>query len=251
MRNHAIAILKEKQSGMPVEFVHFYPPDEYGGYDRAEFASVEDFWAWTRVVFIPEMVQEAQAAERLHVETYTPLPVEAELFMTRQEGLVAALTADELVALANGWVAEVRDAVRPHFSGTLLAHSYARYEGSADPWRNMSFAGWDELGFSFFPECDAEATTRYMAAQLDGYHDVWLNSGRIPWGVGEVDLLPRVFEDLCGNRLDDVEAGVYQAVFDALDDAPMDAPLSAMRIASEYVRSPAGWAVIDAYFEAH
>lgn len=218
LRSAAIAYTREKQLGLPILMIAFSPPE----LESPNFSDTDEFFSWLRDVFIPVKIQEAQAAERIKVESYVPWPLEFEVFIRDlggegNSGFIEAMNDSEKIAFAQSVIDEIRDAVRPHFSGTLVAHSYHNYWQAGTIWNQLSYDGFDEIHFAFFATCDVESTSNYMDAQLENYQIVIENSGDIPWQANEISVGDNLFN--CDTSLADIEQQVYQTIFEALIDA--------------------------------
>lgn len=245
LRAAAVAYTREKQLGRPILMIAFTPPQ----LESPVFDDSDEFFTWLRNVFIPVKIQEAQAAELIKVESYVPWPLEMEVFIRDvggdgNGGFLESMTDGEKIQFGQSIINEIRDAVRPHFSGTLVAHSYHNYWQAGTVWNQLSYDGFDEIHFAFFATCDVESTSAYMDAQLANYQMVVENSGNIPWQANEISVGENLFN--CDTPLDTIEQQVYQTIFEKLMNAenpPIGLSVSTVDILTEDARQ-----YIQSYF---
>lgn len=205
-------MLAEKRAGTPVLLQNHYPHGMLG----PEFEDPDQFRAWMEDHFLPEKEREAEAAQRAGIEAYAPFPIEVEVYFNHiDQPTLNELPTEELVTLAQEWVDATLETVRPLYDGHLVAHSYAKYDFRGAEWQEISFAGFDEVAFSLFPECDMNITRDYLETQLDAYMAMVARDG-VAWSIGEFGADEDNFE-LCGTDFDAIEQEIYQTVFDAVD----------------------------------
>lgn len=246
LRAAAVVYTREKQLGLPILMIAFSPPE----LESPVFNDSDEFFSWLREVFIPVKIQEAQAAELIKVESYVPWPLEMEVFIRDlggegNNGFIESMSDNEKIQFAQTVIDEIRDAVRPHFTGTLVAHSYHNYWQAGTIWNQLSYDGFDEIHFAFFATCDVESTSAYMDAQLQNYQMVVENSGNLPWQANEISVGDHLFN--CDTPLETIEQEVYQTIFEKLMNAnnpPIGLSVATVEILTDDTRQ-----YIQSYFD--
>lgn len=217
LRSVMPAFLVEKSEGRRIHFQDQWPPNT----KWPRFEGADDFQQWNEQVFQPQTAMEAKAAEAIKAEYYDPFPIEVEVMFSDalQPDLAKNLTTDQLVALAQEFITSTRNTVRPLYHGTLVAQSYARYDVQGDAWANLSFKGFDQVGFTIFPSCSLGQAQSYLDSQFGEWMKM-VRRDHTPWFVGEMDVLPSAFAS-CGNNLADFEADLYRMIFSTIDAQPV------------------------------
>ncbi len=212
LRSYAAHVLRRKASGHLTWMVDFWPP----GMDEAPASGPTEFRGWIDEYLVPQKVREAQVAEALMVELFTPWPNEIERFVLAQPWADTASDSDLLDA-GQYLLDAVAEAVRPHFTGRILPMSYVHHERDRVVWRDLSFRGFDEVAFGVFAECDAPTALDYLRGQLAMISDIVERDG-VAWSIGEMELNESRFETLCGTDLGDEAADIHAAMLDLVFD---------------------------------
>lgn len=252
MRVAALVLINEKKTGKLAFLRNVSPPFAIA----PVFKTPAEFKDWNKNIFLPTKVVEAKTAEFIKAEYYEPFPTEAEMFFnkTAQPGL-NKLPPKELLALAQDWINDIRDTVKPLFKGRLMAHSAAvRYHVLGDVWKDVSFKGYDELEFTLIPECDLTTTANYFKSNLTEYPKLAAKDN-LPWSIGEVDILPTHYK-LCDTNFDQIELDLYKELFRQLDamsskTVGLHINIPKSRLNPDSVQSKRLWAFIDQYFKTH
>lgn len=244
-RGSSLLYLKEKLQGRPIVFAHFYPIDDVA----PNFANLTEFQQWVDDRLIPEKVIEAQAAERVKAEYYIPFPIEFEIFFKKYTqydngGFMDDMPAEEIIAIGQNLIDQIFDAVRPHFNGALVAHSYNRAASNDDFLSSLSYSDFDIYFIALFPNCDLATTADYIDNQLNYYLPIITRDG-LAWQASEITVFPQLFE-ACEVQLADIEAEVYELVFSKLENA--EVPPIGVQIGSYTIETDAAKDVIKAYF---
>ncbi len=247
LRSAAIAYTREKRLGRPILMIAFTPPE----LESPAFSDSEELFTWLRDEFIPVKIEEAKAAEKIKVEAYVPWPLELEVFIRDlagegNGGFIEAMSDNEKIQFAQSVIDEIRDAVRPHFTGTLIAHSYHNYWQAGTLWNQLSYEGFDEIHFAFFATCDVESTDHYMDAQIENYQIVLENSGNLPWQANEISVGDHLFN--CETPLVDIEQQVYQVMFEKLMNS--DKPPIGLSVATVELLTNEAKQYIQSYFDS-
>ncbi len=242
MRGAAVVYAAAKVTGKRIIFQTFHPPNSLA----QKFASAEEFRSWTRDFWLPQKKSEAEIAEKLKSEYYVPFPVEADTFFNPiDQPQLNQLPTSELVSLAQEWINQTRDTVRPLYHGRLLIQLAANYE-TWPHWLNISVAGFDELAATVLPGCDVGTTETYLTTQFTGYRAIAARAG-IPWSVGELGFYEKYFK-ACDHSKAEFEKELYQTAFRLLDSSePQPVGLS---IDETSPTTDAKQVIID-YFRTH
>ncbi len=219
LRAATVVALRERSLGRPTIFVNFYPPSQ----EDPHFSSEADFRKWLDEEFIQEKVAEAKAAEIMKAEAMIAWPLEFELFMKalgglENNGFMSNYSDDQILNLAHEVKNKIRDEVKKHYTGKLVAHSYWNYVSQDSLWDKFDYKGFDEIHFAFFPKIDVQATSDYMDTQLRHYKKVIEQSGNIPWIASEITLFRKSSNQV---DLSKIEKDIYQTVFEKLENAPI------------------------------
>jgi hypothetical protein len=209
LRSLAVVYLRERSKGRALYFQNYYPPTE-----MPDFGSAAEFTAFVDQHFVPEKLAEARFAERLKVEIYNPLPLELEKFVDISgRRFVDTIPHAERVALGQYIADQVRDAVRPLYSGRLHAHVYHLPEREAH-WTAVRYTGWDQIDGSLIGECDMPTASRQIRTQIDNYAMMAARDG-IAWGIAEFAESPALLA-ACGTQAPEVQTALFQATIDHL-----------------------------------
>jgi len=248
LRVTAAAFLRDKQRGLPVLLVNFYPPTA----PPPPFATAADVLAYWRERILPEKETEARYAERYGFEAYMPFPNEPERVVLGMSGGVAALPVAEKVALTQTLLDETVARVRPLFRGKLAVGSYALYEptvpgGHADglAWEALRFRGFDAVSFALFPECSLDQTRTYVRQQLGHVARMAARDGLASWSVGEISVKRERYA-LCGlspEAYRALEPALYEVIFDEAERAAPGVALGHLFV-SKYIENPETHALI-------
>lgn len=245
-RGSALLYIKEKQLGRPVVFTHFYPISDV----PPTFSSQAEFQQWFDEQLIPEQILAAQTAEKIKAEFFIPFPIEFEIFFKKyteygEGGFIDAMSQDEIVAFGQALLDQIAAAVRPHYDGVLVAHTYNSVAGQDTFLAQMTYAAFDILYIALFPQCDIATTESYLDDQLDYYMPIIQRDG-LAWQASEITVFPHLF-DACDNvNFADIEAEIYQTVFSKLDAAavtPVGVQIGAYTLETEEAKQ-----VIRDYF---
>jgi len=204
----SIVYLHQKLAGRPVFVIDFYPPHE-GTPDLATKQQLLDWWTG---VFLERAKLMARTAERIKAEYFGPLMVEVEVFLGQQPA-VEALPPIEQARLGQQLLDQLVAAVRPLYTGRLVAHSYANDTGPDDPLLAISFAAFDEVHFSLFPMCDLALSKQVFDKQLGNYIAI-VKRDQVDWGIGEFESFKHNFDcDGTGNIHDEIQHELYAEFF--------------------------------------
>lgn len=249
LRATTVLFLYEKSLGLPTTFVNFYPPHV----ETERFATEAAFYQWLEERFLPEKEAEAKAAELMKAEKYMPWPLEFELFITdiggiHDDGFLAQSSDQEILDFANDVKTRIFNTVRPHFNGKLVAHLYHNYTNRPDQnfWDQMSYTGFDEIHFAYFPQHDVETTARDLDVQLSHYYKIIENSGNIPWLASEISAFEWYIED---GKLEEYEKDLYELIFTKLEAATI--PPKGISPAGGYMKTEAARQYVREYFARH
>jgi hypothetical protein len=218
LRSITTMYLREKSLGRPTTFINFWPPD----WDWDQFSSESTFHQWIDTQFLPNKIEEAKAAERMKVEYYVAWPLEFELFIKKHGGLgdggfLDAMTDTEILTLATDLKNKIRDEIKKHFHGKLVAHIYTNYYWVPATWEaQLTFEGYDEIWAAIFPQGDVALTADYVDAQIAAYTNIVRNSGNIPWAANEISIFEKSFPDA---DLSAIEKELLETVFTKLENA--------------------------------
>jgi len=114
---------------------------------------------------------------------------------------------------------ELYEAVRPHFSGTLVAIVYDRYPVIGEYWQALDHSAWDEVQFQLFGEGNVEGLARYPDEQLAGYMNMVQRDGITHYSLAfsyvyrESPLQP-------GETFEQIEADLYRTFFEKVAALP-------------------------------
>ncbi len=216
LRAAAAVLLREKRLGRRIQYVNFYPPTQEGPL----FETGDEFRSWFDERFLPEKRAEAETAERIKAEYYIPWPLEFELFIKNiggygDGGFLDRMNPDEIVTFANALASEIRDTVKAHYQGALVAHLYNNYLHGEKFWNNLSFAGYDHIHFALFATCDSATTSEYIDSLSVHYGKVIRNSGNLPYVLEEVAVLEKYVT--CTDDFAAAEKGVWQSIFNRVE----------------------------------
>ncbi len=218
LRSITTMYLREKSLGRPTTLINFWPPN----WDPPPFSSESEFHQWIDTQFLPNKIEEAKAAERMKIEYYVAWPLEFELFIKDQGGLgdggfLDAMTDAEILTLATDLKNKIRDEIKKHFHGKLVAHIYTNHYWVPATWEaQLTFEGYDEIWAAFFPQGSVEVTAGYMDAQIAAYTEIVKNSGNIPWAANEITIFEKSFPD---TDLNAIERELLETVFTKLENA--------------------------------
>lgn len=249
MRVISALLIREKQKGRLTFFSFGGPPCCLA----PVFQTADEFRAWVRDVHLPRVRLEAQAAEVAKVDYYSPFPLETEMFLHRNlQPHLAALPPNELLRLAQEWIDQMREAIRPIYAGRLIGSAYHTVGEDPDFWANLSFAGYDELATTFMVACDVPTTRKKLERQL-GRFVAMAARDKIPWSLGEMDVFRRYIET-CQTNFDQVELDLYREVFRVLQSQPTPPAGLHITMAAEYLPNSPRLAglqqVVNEYFRA-
>ena len=249
LRATTVYFLYEKSLGRATTFVQFYPPDQ----ESELFETRQEFEAWFEGIFLPEKVAEAKAAELMKAEKLMPWPLELEVLTgdlggIGNGGFLEDASKEELMEFANSFKDRVLAAVKQHYNGKIVAHLYNNYfmRPEAHFWDEMTYEGFDEIHFAFFPNFDVETTKLMMDEQLIHYTKIIQNSGNIPWIASEVSAFEWYFQN---GDLETIEKELYEAVFQKLESAPI--PPKGISAAGGYMKTDAAKDYVRDYFATH
>jgi hypothetical protein len=218
LRSITTLYLREKSLGRPTTLINFWPPN----WDPPPFSSESTFHQWIDTQFLPNKIEEAKAAERMKIEYYVAWPLEFELFIKDQGGLgdggfLDAMTDAEILTLATDLKNKIRDEIKKHFHGKLVAHIYTNYYWVPATWEaQLTFEGYDEIWAAIFPQGDVALTADYVDAQIAAYTNIVKNSGNIPWVANEISIFEKSFPD---TNLNAIEKELLETVFTKLENA--------------------------------
>lgn len=237
LRATTVLYLFDKSRGLPTKMINFYPPfAEWGN-----FTTRSDFDSWFESEYLPEKIAEAQAAELMKAERFTPWPLELEVFINQVGGIgnggfLDGVSNQDILDFANEVKERIFNTVRPLYSGRLVAHLHNNYfnRPEAHFWDQMSYAEFDEISFAFFPPYDPETTANYMDEQLEHYMKVLENSGNLPWIAGEVSVFEWYVQD---GMITAFEKDMYQVALEKIENAPF--PHSGVEMPAGYMRTEA------------
>ena len=255
MRGLAAYGMYLKQLGFRLKVDFFYPPTyfEPGEGFFPVINNADDFLDWWEDVYIPERVHLAQIAELVKAEYFQPWDVEPGQFIrSAGDGWLEDMTPEEQIAVTQQIIDSLYDAVRPEFSGTLIAINYDRYAAVGDHWKQLNFSEWDQVHFALFTEGDVEATQIYLDEQLAGYTEMVERDGLQNWVLHEVTVDEEKHQRLLqeGETFAEIEADIYQAIFDAINNLPPDltAPLGGVGLTTGNVQSEEAESIVRANY---
>jgi hypothetical protein len=244
-----------------VTFVNMYPPTS----DYPRFSTAQQLRDWVNTIFIPEKVKEAKFAELMKVEAFAPFMVEWEVFLNGQTSLFCAtapcLGKPAQIALAQELLNAIATAVRPHFTGALVAYSYQSYNIHGTEWNALDFSAFDDVQFSLNPKCAVAETQKSIVAQLDEYYALQLaqiatvmsHAPRARWGIGEFFATPLGFA-ICGAgstaAFQLIEDMVYQKGLAAIDALGASGPRG-IGFDDDFILTAAARNRVKAYMAAH
>lgn len=247
LRSCTVLFLREKSKGRLTTFVNFWPPT----IEDPNFTSETMFNQWFDEKYLPEKIAEAKASELMKAEYLIAWPLELELFVHNlggvgNGGFLDNKSGEEVLAFANNFKNKIRDEVKKHYHGKLIAHLYQNYFQRDSLWENMTYEGFDELHMAFFPTLDVQTTEMYMDAQIRHYTKIIQNSGNLPWVASEISLFEKYFPD--GN-LRSIEKEIYETVFTKLENAPI--PPAGISPAAGLILTDEAKNYIIQYFNSH
>jgi len=245
LRGIMTVLIGQKLEGRRTLMLRFFP-----GGTPPTFNSETEFRTFFTDSLLPELIAEAQAAERYKVEYFNPFRKEIEVWLNSSGSWFGAMSDSQQLAFAQEVVDDIHDAVRPHFTGTLIAHSAQRYaaDSSDDFWENLSFSEYDEVHFALFPNCDLANTESYLDRQIGHFTTQAARDG-IPWQVAELTVAENVFT-ACGFDFatNDNESAIYNLVFSKLDAA--SPPYAGVQIGAASISTSAAQTTVINYLNS-
>jgi len=248
LRSITTLFLYENSLGLPVTLVNFYPPSV----EIEKFATKTAFYQWFEQRFLPEKAAEAKAAEIMKAEKYTPLPLEFELLINEfggifNNGFLSNSSEEEILEFANDLKTKILTTVKAHYNGKVVVGLYNNYQRiEYQYWDRMSYAGFDEIHFAFFPPFDVETTNIYMDDLLGHNMKIVQNSGNIPWLASEISVFEWYVEE---GKLLEYERAMYEAAFTKLENASI--PPKGFSVAGGYMKTQAARDYVKNYFITH
>lgn len=212
IKGRSVVFMAEKKKGRVIFFSNNPPPAKVAPL----FKNLDEFEKWKSNTYVPQKTLEAKTAELIKAEYYDPFLVEAEVFFNKiDQPILGNLPDKELLTIAQDFVNDTRDAVRPYFKGRLIGRSYVKYEYAGDFWKNLSFKGFDEIMFTLVPTCDLASARSYITRQLSNY-TFMAKRDNLPWTIGEFDVLEEHFK-ACGSNFEQLEEPLYQEMVAQID----------------------------------
>ena len=216
LRAYAVHAIQRKKDG----HLTFLTESQPGTTPPVPASGPSDFRIWVDEVFIPKKIQEAQVAEKLKVEMWNPWPLEVDAFIMTQPW-AEGLSDSELLDTGQYFLNAVADAVRPHFNGRIIPASFApgllRHPMSPKAiWRELSFEGFEEVSFTFFPHCDEDTTRKNLLHDMNVVMEIVERDG-IAWSLNDwafVDSRPNE----CGTDFYDLAVPITELMLDILFD---------------------------------
>jgi len=221
LRAYAVHAIQRKQDGHITLFNESQPATT----PPAPASGPSDFRVWVDEVFIPKKIREAKVVEKLKIEMWNPWPLEVDAFIMNQPWSLD-LSDSELLDTGQYFLDTVADGVRPHFSGRIIPASFTpgelRHPQHPRPiWQELSFEGFEEVAFTFFPHCDEEITRENLLHDMGVIMEIVERDG-ISWSLNDwwfVDQRPNE----CGTDFYDLAPQMTEMMLDILFDQP--APL--------------------------
>ena len=219
LRAYAVHAIQRKQEGHLTFFTSTEPPTT----PPVPVSSPSDFRVWVDEVYIPRKIREAKVVEKLKIEMWTPWTPEIDVFIMSQPW-AGGLSDSELLDTGQYLLDAVADAVRPHFNGRIIPASFTpgQLRNPAHPraiWRELSFQGFEEVSFTFFPHCDEETTRKNLLHDMSVVMEIVERDG-ISWSLGDwwfVDSRPNE----CGTDFYDLADQITSSMIDILFDQPV------------------------------
>ena len=253
VRANVLFLTSEKRKGRPVYWSNHHPPTTRW----PQFGSAAEFETWVRGVHLPQVKREAVGAELVKAEYFDAFPTELDhFFYPTLQPTLSQLPDAELIPLAQRWADAVRDVARQEFKGRLVCRLGAQVVGQhvRPGWQKLSCAGYDEMAMTVFTKCDVAQTRAYLRDQLAFFVSMAVRD-RIPWSVGELDVLP-VYVKACGNDFDTLEPALHREIFaqlSAQQPPPVGVSITipALRLSAGRVGTDALNEALNSYLRAH
>ena len=184
LRGYAVHAIQRKQEGHLTFFTSTVPPST----PPVPASGPADFRVWIDEVYIPRKIQEAKFVEKLKIEMWSPWAPEVDV-MIMEQPWAGDVSDSELLDTGQYLLNAVADAVRPYYNGRIVPPSFTpgQLRHPAHPraiWRELSFQGFEEVSFTFFPHCDEETTRKNLLHDVSVVMDIVERDG-ISWSLGD------------------------------------------------------------------
>jgi hypothetical protein len=135
-----------------------------------------------------------------------------------------SLSDSELLGTGQYLLDSVADAVRPHFNQRIMPPSFTpgQLRHTTHPraiWRELSFQGFEEVSFTFFPDCDEGTTRKNLLHDTSVVMEIVERDG-ISWSLGDW-----WFNDLRSNECEPdfyhIADQITSSMLDILFDQPV------------------------------